>query len=128
MKILKFISLVGIFFLSLPLFSAGIEEVCNYGKDNMNLSKEKQWERVRYQAQFTKCMAGFDAKPNAKDYMDKGIKACFFYFRNDHRPAFKNNIVPCVKLVCDSFSAKMDEDCQNYNTKPRRAEHNEKRL
>ena len=125
---MKLISFVAIFFLSLPLFSAGMEEVCSYARNNSTLSKEKQWENVRYSAQFTKCMPGFDAKPNAKDYIDNGIKACFFYFRPDHRKGFEKNMVPCVKLVCDSFSKKMDEDCQNYNDKPKRPEHTKARL
>ncbi len=128
MKILKLMSFVAFAFFSSQLFSAGMEEVCSYAKNNKDLPLAKQYENVRYQAQFVKCMAGFDSKPNAHEFMDKGIKACFFYQRPDHRPAFRNNIVPCVKLVCDSFRTPMDADCMNYNTKPKRPEHTKSRL
>lgn len=128
MKILKLMSFIAITLFSHQLFSAGMEEVCSYRRDMKDLPVQQQFEKVRYDAQFIKCMAGFDAKPNAQDFMDKGIKACYFYQRPDHRPAFKGNVVPCVKLICDSFRTVMDDDCKNYNTKPKRPEHNKNRL
>lgn len=128
MRILKLMSFLAVTFLSFQSFSAGMEEVCSYARDNKDLPLEKQYERVRYQAQFIKCMAGFDSKPNAHEFMDKGIKACYFYQRPDHRRAFIGNKVPCVKLVCESFRTPMDADCVNYNTKPKRPDHNKNRL
>jgi hypothetical protein len=117
MKILKLVYVFSIAFMSQQLF-AGMEEYCSYAKNIKGLPLPQQYERVRYDAQFIKCMAGFDSKPNAEIFMDKGIKECFFYQRPDHRPAFKNNIVPCVKMSCASFQTVMDENCKNFNTKP----------
>ena len=127
MKILKLISIVAFAFISHQLF-AGMEEVCSYRKDMKDLPLPEQYEKVRYQAQFVKCMAGFDSKPNAEIFMDKGIKECFFYQRPDHRPAFKGNIVPCVKMSCASFQTVMDADCKSFNTKSRGPQHNKNRL
>lgn len=118
MKILKLISFLAIALFSYQSFSAGMEEVCSYRKDMKDLPLPQQYEKVRYDAQFIKCMAGFDSKPNAEIFMDKGIKECFFYQRPDHRPAFKGNIVPCVKMSCTSFQTVMDANCKNFNTKP----------
>ena len=120
MKILKLMSFVAIAFISHQLF-AGMEEVCSYRKDIRTFPLQEQYEKVRYQAQFVKCMAGFDGKPNAEIFMDKGIKECFFYQRPDHRPAFrdkKDNLVPCVKFSCASFQTVMDANCKNFNTNP----------
>lgn len=128
MKLNKLVSFFLLTFFSVSAFSAGVEEVCDYGRKTMELNKEERFKRVRYQAQFTKCMAGFDTKPNGKSFYDKGIKGCYFYHRNDHRPAFKKNLVPCVKVICSSFSQVMDNDCMNFNTKPKIPQHTKFRL
>lgn len=128
MRILKLMSFLAVFFLSFQSFSAGMEEVCSYSRTNKDLPLEKQYEKVREDAQFIKCMPGFNAKPNAHEFMDKGIKACYFYQRPDHRPAFKNNLVPCVKLICESFRTPMDADCATYNKKAKDPRHNKNKL
>ncbi len=121
---MKLILFFPIFLFSFQSFSAGIMEVCNYGRDNNTLSLDKQYERVREDAQFVKCWPGI----NKEKIKNNGIKECFFYTRKDHRPAFKNNIVPCVKMICSSSGTPMDADCQNYNKKKKRPEHTTERL
>jgi hypothetical protein len=128
MKVFKLIFFVAIASISYQSF-AGVEEVCSYRRNLKDFTLQQQYEIVRHDAQFIKCMAGFDKKPNAEIFMDKGIKECFFYQRPDHRPAFKNNIVPCVKMSCASFQTVMDANCKNFNTKPiKELGHNKNRL